>query len=68
MGTMNEQPPTTSEPAPGTAEAEGRYHRYWGSRIPWFVHLLWILFWIFAVAYVARYLLPAIKTAFPSSP
>jgi hypothetical protein len=76
---MNEQPtttpatpapttPQTPEPAPGTPENEGRFHRYRSSRVPWYVHVLWLLFWVFAVAYVLRYLLPAIKVEFLSPP
>jgi hypothetical protein len=43
-------------------------YRSSSSRVPWFVHVLWLLFWIFAVAYVLRYLLPAIKVEFLSPP
>ncbi len=75
---MSEQPttaitptppaPAAPEQAPGTPEREGRFHRYQSSRVPWYVHVLWLLFWIFAVAYVLRYLLPAIKVEFLSPP
>lgn len=49
-------------------EQEHRHHSYTGTRIPWYVHLMWILFWIFAAAYVVSYLFPAIQRAFLSPP
>ena len=45
-----------------TAEDEGRYHKYVGSKIPWFVHMIWIIFWCFAAWYVIGLLLPALRT------
>ena len=39
-------------------EVESRYHGYVGNRIPWYVRLIWLLFWIFAVYYVIVYLFP----------
>jgi hypothetical protein len=49
-------------------EAEGRYHRYFTNRIPWYVHLLWLGFWMLAVGYVLSFLFPAIREAFPARP
>jgi hypothetical protein len=49
------------EPEATSAEAEHRHHRYVGNRIPWYVHLLWVLFWTFAVLYVVRYLFPDLQ-------
>jgi hypothetical protein len=51
-----------------TAQDEGRYHRYVGSKIPWFIHLLWVLFWCFSAWYVIGLLLPALKTELTSPP
>lgn len=58
MTTLNEHSP----------EAEKKLHRYVGNRIPWYVHLIWVSFWIFAVWYVLRYLFPAIQREFLSPP
>jgi hypothetical protein len=44
------------------AQVEHRHHDYVGNRIPWYVRLIWVGFWIFAVAYTIQYLFPAIKT------
>jgi len=44
------------------AEVEGQHHRYRGSRIPWFVHLIWLTFWLFAVSYIVIYLFPKMRT------
>ena len=50
-------------PAPDnrTVEQEGQHHNYTGNRIPWFVRLIWIGFWVFAIAYTIRFLFPALQ-------
>ena len=45
-----------------SAEAEGQFHHYTGNRIPWYVRLIWVGFWAFAVYYTIAYLFPAIQT------
>jgi hypothetical protein len=45
----------------GSAEAEHRFHDYVGNAIPWYVRVIWIGFWIFAVTYTIRFLLPAMQ-------
>jgi hypothetical protein len=45
-----------------SAAAEGRFHTYVGNRIPWYVRLLWVCFWVFAVYYVITYLFPDLQT------
>ena len=50
-----------SESETDSAEVEHQYHHYTGNRIPWYVRLMWVFFWIFAVAYTIRYLFPAIQ-------
>jgi hypothetical protein len=49
-------------------EAESRYHRYIGNHIPWYVHLIWVLFWFLAIAYALRYFVPALQQEFLSPP
>lgn len=44
-----------------TAEEEHQYHHYTGNRIPWYVRLMWLGFWIFAIAYTVRLLFPAMQ-------
>ncbi len=44
-----------------TAEAEHRFHNYVGNRIPWYVRLIWVGFWIFAVYYAVTYLFPNLQ-------
>ena len=43
------------------AEAEDRYHHYSGNVIPWYVRLMWIGFWTFAIVYAIRYFVPALQ-------
>lgn len=52
----------------GTAQDEGRYHNYVGSRIPWYVHLMWVIFWCFATWYIVGLLLPALRVELTSPP
>lgn len=46
---------------PGAPQSEHRYHDYVGNDIPWYVRAIWIGFWIFAVSYTIRYMLPAMQ-------
>lgn len=50
------------------AEEEQRHHTYTSNAIPWYVRLIWLLFWIFAIAYAIRYFLPAIQQELLSPP
>lgn len=51
-----------------SAEAEHRYHHYVGNEIPWYVRLIWLLFWIFVVYYSVKYFLPTIQVEMVSPP
>jgi hypothetical protein len=51
-----------SKPENASAEVENQYHRYVGNAIPWYVRLIWVGFWAFAVYYSIAYLFPAIQT------
>ena len=42
-------------------EVENRYHHYRGNRIPWYVRLIWLAFWAFAIYYTIRNLFPAVQ-------
>jgi hypothetical protein len=44
-----------------TIGAESRYHQYRGNQIPWYVRLMWLGFWVLAVAYTIRWLFPALQ-------
>lgn len=44
-----------------TPEVEGKFHAYRGNEIPWYVRLMWLGFWILAVAYTIRLLFPALR-------
>jgi hypothetical protein len=57
---------TQSEPAlvtsePTSIKSDTQFHHYSGNRIPWYVRLMWIGFWIFAITYTLQYLFPAIQ-------
>ena len=58
-----EEPPKNT-----TAETEHRWHSYVGNRIPWYVRLIWLLFWVLAIYYSIRYLFPALQVEIVTPP
>jgi hypothetical protein len=58
---MNE----TDNPPP---EQENQFHTYVTHRVPWFIHALWLGFWILAIWYVLTFQFPVIPTEFKSPP
>jgi len=54
---------TAQQPEDTPAAVENRFHTYVGNRIPWYVRLIWICFWVFAVYYVIAYLFPDLQTS-----
>jgi hypothetical protein len=62
LGQTDIEVPTT------TAVEEGHFLNYVGHQIPWYVRLIWILFWCFSIWYVIRLLLPALNTELLSPP
>lgn len=55
-------PPNTQPGDEPSARREGEFHTYRGSRIPWYVRFIWVMFWCFAVYYTIRYLFPNLQT------
>lgn len=53
-----------SEPIGPNAQQEGQYHNYTTHRIPWFVRIIWIGFWIGLVWYLVKYAIPSAKNYF----
>jgi len=51
-----------------SAYAEHQYHNYTGNRIPWYVRLLWLCFWCFAIYYSLQYLFPMLSVELTSPP
>lgn len=50
------------------AKQENRWHNYVGNRIPWYVRLIWLLFWVYAIYYTITYLFPALQIEIVSPP
>ncbi len=42
-------------------ETENKFHDYVTHKIPWFVHLMWVTFWVLAIGYVLTWLVPALQ-------
>jgi hypothetical protein len=51
-----------------TPDAEKKYHRYSGYEIPWYIHAVWISFWLFAIGYLVVYALPLIRSEIANPP
>jgi hypothetical protein len=51
-----------------TPEEESTFHSYTGNAIPWFVRLMWIVFWCGAIAYAVTWLFPEIQSELLAPP
>ena len=58
---MNDHPPTAGD-------AEARHLTYTSNVIPWFIRLMWVVFWIFAIGYAISFFLPAIQRELVTPP
>jgi len=68
MNTTDKSAATSEPDEYAPAEIEHQFHHYTGNRIPRYVRLLWILFWIFAVYYTLTYLFPALRIELTTPP
>ena len=60
--TEAEESSKSSPPTPeSSAEAEHRFHHYRGNDIPWYVRLMWLGFWVFAIAYTIQFVFPSLR-------
>ena len=57
-----------AEDQESSLENEQEFHHYRSSTIPWYVRLIWLGFWIFAVYYTIRYLFPNLQLELFSKP
>ena len=51
-----------------TPQEDHRYHYYTGSRIPWYLRLMWLLFWCFSAYYAIRFFFPALQQEIVTPP
>jgi len=51
-----------------TPAGERNYHQYSSNIIPWFIRLMWVGFWAFAIYYTVQFLLPAMQREIVSPP
>ena len=49
-------------------EAEGQHHTFVTHRIPWFVHLLWVVYWVMSISYILYYQFPVIQRELMNPP
>ncbi len=59
---------TSTGSNPSSPAQENRFHHYRGNAIPWYVRLIWIGFWIFAIVYTVQYLFPDLQRELLHSP
>lgn len=58
----------TTKTESGTPEQESRFHTYASHVIPWYIRVMWLVFWIFAISYVVANFLPALQSELLSPP
>ena len=49
-------------------DAEAQHLTYTSNVIPWFVRLMWVVFWMFAIGYAISFFLPAIQRELVTPP
>lgn len=47
-----------------TPENDAKFHTYRTHRIPWYVRLMWVGFWVALIWYVLQFAIPAAKDYF----
>ncbi|MBL9125349.1 MAG: hypothetical protein JNG90_17055 [Planctomycetaceae bacterium] len=60
--------PATPPADPSSAAAEHQFHDYTGNRIPWYVRLIWLGFWIMAIYYIVQWTFPMLQVELTSPP
>ncbi len=58
----------TSQSEPKTPRQELQYHTYVSHVIPWYIRLMWLVFWTFAIGYAIANFLPAIQRELTTPP
>jgi hypothetical protein len=56
------------KPENTTPEEENKNHTYTTNRIPWYVHVIWVTFWVLAITYVLVYQFPVVRKEFLNPP
>jgi hypothetical protein len=49
-------------------ELARKHHRFLRPRLPWYIQLIWMAFWLFALAFVVYFLFPALQKQLLSVP
>lgn len=62
------QPSSAPPTDPTSAAAEHKFHDYRGNRIPWYVRLIWLGFWIMAIYYIVNWTFPTLQIELTSPP
>ena len=58
----------SSKPEDLPPEVENQHHTYITNQIPWYVHLIWVTYWIMAITYIIYYQFPVISSEFLNPP
>lgn len=45
-----------------SAEKEKNFHTYETHKIPWYIRVMWIVFWILSFYYLIKYAIPAAES------
>lgn len=47
-----------------TPAEENRFHTYTTHDIPWYIRIMWVVFWVLAIYYVVKWAVPMAKVFF----
>jgi hypothetical protein len=61
---MNPSPPVEQT----SPEAEAKFHHYRSHEIPWYVHLIWVCFWLFCFWYILAFVFPEMRVELLTPP
>ncbi len=57
-----------TKPENTTPESENSNHTYVTHHIPWYVHLIWVGYWVLCLSYILYYQFPIITKELLSPP
>ena len=58
----------TAKSEAGSPQQEQQYHTYVSNVIPWYIRVMWLIFWVLAIGYAIANFLPAIQSELLAPP
>jgi hypothetical protein len=58
----------TTKPEDPPPQEENKNHTFVTHRIPWYVHLIWVTYWLLAISYILYFQFPALRSEILNPP